>query len=104
MNLRIRKRSLEIVRSLAVIGGTGALIIGATFAATTVGNASLTGNTFSVGSGGILIAQDNSGSPGTFGSTATGFDFGSLTEGGSSSNHQHFWLKNGTDTTISVAE
>ena len=104
MNLRIRKRSLEIVRSLAVIGSTGALIIGATSAATTVGTASLTGNTFSVGSGGVQIAPDNSGAAGTFGSSTAGFNFGALTEGGTSPTHHHFWLKNGTDATIAVAE
>ncbi|HEY2003696.1 MAG TPA: hypothetical protein VGH44_01105 [Candidatus Saccharimonadia bacterium] len=103
MKSHLSKRSLEIARSLAIIGGTSAMVIGATFAAT-VGTASLTGNTFSVGSGGILIAPDNSGTPGTFVTSTQGFNFGSLTEGGTSAAHQHFWLKNATDATVTVNE
>jgi len=59
---------------------------------------------FSVGSGGILIAPDNSGSPGTFVTSTQGFDFGSLTEGGTPGAQQHFWLKNATTTDVTVNE
>lgn len=98
MKLNLSKRSLGIARSLAVIGGTGAIVIGATFAATNVGTASLTGNTFSVGTGGVQISTNNS----TFGTSAAGFDFGSLTVGGTGTTRKHIFLKNNTDSTIGL--
>lgn len=98
MKLRLNKRSLGIARSLAVIGGTGAIVIGATFAATNVGTATLSGNTFSVGTGGVQISTNNS----TFGTSAAGFDFGALTVGGTGTTRKHFWLKNNTDSTIGL--
>jgi hypothetical protein len=101
MKFRLNKQSLGIAKSLAIIGSTGALVIGATFAATGVGTASLTSNTFSVGTGGVLIASDNSGSPGSYSTSVAGFNFGSLTQGGSSPT-EHFWLKNGTTSTIAL--
>jgi hypothetical protein len=101
MIINLNKRTLGIAKSLAIIGSTGALVIGATFAATSVGTASLTSNTFSVGTGGVLIANDNSGSPGSFSTSVAGFNFGSLTQGGSSTT-QHFWLKDGTTSAIAL--
>jgi hypothetical protein len=88
-------RSLAITRAVAVIGGTGALIVGATFAASNIGTVSLTGNTLSA-TAGLQIAPDNAGSPGTFDVTTTGFDFGSLAPGGAPSTKKQFWLKNTT--------
>lgn len=67
-------RSVQIARSIGLIGVTGALVLGATFAA--VGdknNANLTANTLAV-TAGLQIALENAGNPGTFGLTAPGFN------------------------------
>lgn len=92
-------RSLLIARSVGVIGGTAALIVGATFAAS-VGNATLTGNTFAA-SQGIQISNG-----GAYGDTATGYAFGTTPIGGTGSAHQTFFLKDisggATPLTVSV--
>ncbi|HEX3082701.1 MAG TPA: hypothetical protein VHQ86_05650 [Candidatus Saccharimonadia bacterium] len=79
-------RSLLIARSVAVIGGTAALVVGATFAAS-VGTVSLTGNTFAA-SQGLQISNG-----GVYGDTATGFDFGTAPIGSTGSAKQNFFLK-----------
>jgi hypothetical protein len=106
MNFQISQKFLKIARSLAIIGGTGALIVGATMAASPVGTASLTGNAFTASTnaeatGGVQIAADNSGTAGSFSGTLTGFDFGTLTTS-STPTHQHFWLKNNTTGAITL--
>jgi hypothetical protein len=103
MNFRLNDRLVTIARSLAIIGGTGALIVGATMAATPVGTASLTGNSFTTAAaqGGITIAPDNSGSPGTFAANITGFNFGQLSTG-TTPTRSHFWLKNNTNGAVTV--
>ncbi len=66
-------RTVQIARSFGMIGATGALILGATFAA--IGdsaNVQMTGNTLSA-TAGLQIAPDVSGGPGTYGTTITGF-------------------------------
>jgi hypothetical protein len=85
-------RSLAITRAVAVIGGTGALIIGATFAAG-ADTASLTGNTFSA-SQGLLISNG-----GAYSGSATGFNFGTVPTGTTGSAQQAFFLKDITGGT-----
>ncbi len=82
------RRSFAIARAAATIGGMGALIIGATMAATNVGTVALTANSFATTSTGLQISNDGS----TFSDTATGFDFGSLTTGGTSTK-ENMWLQ-----------
>ena len=103
MKFQLNDRLITIARSLAIIGGTGALIVGATMAATPVGTASLTGNSFTTAAaeGGITIAPDSSGSPGTFATSITGFNFGQLSSG-TTPTKSHFWLKNTTNAAITV--
>jgi hypothetical protein len=71
-------RSLAITRAVAVIGGTGALIVGATFAATN--STHMTGITFSA-SNDLQISKVTTGTPDTPTSyasdTIAGFPFGS---------------------------
>jgi len=62
-------RSLAIARAVAIIGGTSALIVGATFAATTTNQVAASG-TVAV-SNNLTISQDNN----HFGSSASGFTF-----------------------------
>ena len=90
-------RSLAITRAVAVIGGTGALIIGATYAAVNVGTVSLTGNTFSA-SQGLQISNG-----GAYGDTAVGFNFGSAPIGNEGSAKQNFFLKDVTGGTGQLA-
>jgi hypothetical protein len=91
-------RSLAITRAVAVIGGTGALIVGATFAAVTnVGMVSLTGNTFAATQG-IQISNG-----GVYGDTASGFNFGNAPVGKEGSPKQNFYLEDVTNSTTGVA-
>lgn len=91
----MNERLVQIARSVAVIGGTGALIFGVTYAAVgDVSNASLAGNTLSV-SAALQIAPDAAGVPGSYLTSAPGFNatttnmrFGFERAAGD------FWLKN----------
>jgi hypothetical protein len=96
-------RSLAITRAVAVIGSTGALILGATFAAS-VGTVSLTGNTLSAQSG-LQIAPDNAGVAGAYDVTLTGFTFPAAVGQDTSGTPSLFWLKNTTGAALtSVTE
>ncbi len=88
-------RKLAIARAVAVIGSTGALIVGATFAAS-VGSVSLTGNSFAA-SQGLQISNG-----GAFGDTATGFSFGNTAIGGTGSAKQNFFLEDITGGTSAL--
>lgn len=69
-------RALSIARSVGVIGATGALIVGATLAAAT-NTVSMTGITFA-GTADLQIAKVANGTPGTYMTTQSGFDFSGL--------------------------
>jgi hypothetical protein len=92
------RRSFAIARAAAVIGGMGALIIGATFAATDVGTVALTANSFATTSTGLQISNDGT----TFSDSATGFAFGSLAIGGTSTK-ENFWLEDTSGGTSQLA-
>lgn len=99
MYKHVSKRTLAIIRAVAVMGGTAALVVGATFAAT-VGTASLTGNTFSATQG-LTISTDGS----TFSGSVTGFNFGNVPTGTTGSAVQTFYLEDvsGGDTPLGVS-
>lgn len=105
MNVHLSDRSLRIARSLLIIGGTAAIIVGATYAQTQLGTATMTGNTFSAytttanTSGNILISPN--GNTGNFTSNMSGFNFGSIGAGGNSSVN-HFWLQNNSSSAATV--
>jgi hypothetical protein len=86
----MNKRTLAIARATAVIGGTGALIIGATFAATPVGTVDLTGNTFAAIQG-IQISNG-----GAFSDSVSGFNFGNTPIGNTGSAVKNFYLEDTT--------
>jgi hypothetical protein len=91
-------RTLAITRAVAVIGGTGALIAGATFAAgTNVGTVNLTGNTFAA-SQGLQISNGVS----SFGDAAGGFAFGNAAIGKEGSAKQNFYLEDVTTGTTGL--
>lgn len=81
-------RSLAVARSVAVIGGMGALITGVTFAALTAGPARLSNNTLSTASADLQISNG-----GEFNSTVDGFAIKDLVPG-MGSEHKKFYLKN----------
>lgn len=87
-------RSLSIARSVAVIGGTSALVIGATLAATTTNQVSL--NTTATVSDNLSISTDGT----TYGPNANGGNF-DIKRGVPTSAHQQFHLKT-TDTSGAV--
>ncbi len=87
----MNKRTLAIARAVAVIGGTSALIAGATFAAGNVGTVSLTGNTFAA----IQGLQISNG--GAYGDSATGFSFGTVAQASNTPQGvQNFYLEDVT--------
>src|ERR1700683_1946210 len=96
------RRSFAIARASATIGGMAALIIGATMAATNVGTVVLTANSFATTSTGLQISGDGN----TFAASATGFNFGNISTGGTSTK-ENFWLEDTSGGTtqlgISVA-
>lgn len=73
---------------------------GATFAAFS-SQATSANNTFATGTADLLIAEDVSGNPGTFGSSITGPNFTGMLPG--DSKDFLFWLKNGSTSPTSLA-
>jgi hypothetical protein len=86
-------RSLAIARAVAVIGGTGALIVGVTFAAQgdSVGTATLAGNSF-----GATYGLELSTNGTDFGPQVGGISFGTLAPGGAPSAQVPFYLEDQT--------
>lgn len=85
----MNRRSYAIARASAVIGGMGALIVGATMAATNVGTVALTANSFATTSAGLQISSNGT----DFSDSATGFNFGTLTPGGDPGTKSNFYLE-----------
>ena len=89
----MRVRSIAIVRSVAVIGGTAALMGGVTFAALSSSPVTLADNTISTGTASLQIYDFSSSS---FGTTSQGFHVTGLVPGHPST-PQKFYLKNTGD-------
>ncbi|MDB5178662.1 MAG: hypothetical protein JWN01_605 [Patescibacteria group bacterium] len=100
-------RSVSIARSMAVIGGTGALIVAATFAAFTTNAVSINGTTLAVeDSSDFLRIYDFAGANFAT-STANPANAGNINltlHQGVESAKQHFYLQNtSTDTDIGIS-
>jgi hypothetical protein len=94
-------RTVQIARSIGVLGATGALVFGVTFAA--VGDhatAALSGNTLSA-TAGLQIAIDSGGTAGAYATSVTGFQLTDL-RFGVERKAGGFWLKNTAVTDQSV--
>jgi hypothetical protein len=89
-------RSLAVARSIAVIGGMGALIAGVTFAALNTNPATLSSNTLSTATADLQISNG-----GGFGSSAAGFNVTGLVPG-DGSDHKKFYLKNNGDLDLAL--
>jgi hypothetical protein len=95
-------RSLSLARAVSVIGGTTALIIGATFAATWNNTATLSGSTFSSETAGVSIASyDNTNNLwSALGATAPGL---SIVLKPGVSDPYYFQLKNTGSAKLSIS-
>lgn len=90
-------RTLAVARSVAVIGGMGALITGVTFAALTAGPATLANNTLSTATADLQISNG-----GDFGAKVDGFAIADLVPG-AGSEHKKFYLKNSGAIDLQIA-
>jgi hypothetical protein len=95
-NMKIR--SLAVARSVAVIGGMGALIAGVTFAALTSGPATLASNTLSTATAELQVSNNGT----TFSPSVAGFAVTGLIPGDGST-HKKFYMKNSGDVDLALS-